>query len=373
MHVSNTIVINSILMCTHLIFSGYWIVVFIRRIHCSMKYKEGAARCITDEESEFVNEQICYHYETEIWKYVYLLGISIFEILSGLFYMIGHIIASYGNEIKEYNTTLSLFEFSECNNNATMDNETTSLIISLYNFFHGVGKSTELLYIILSVCLMNYLIVRIKKIKSYHNTRRTSRALLITIGFCLFTLFTNMIHVLRMISYFVFEMTFVVYACIFVRTCNNFKRALLQRALERLIQHGSNNIEMREYRYFKCTINIMSCAILCICIGQSLVYLPWYAIGVLINQRCFFPFNMLPHFYHFIQSGKVIEISSKIRGYIDIIGTMFVYIGLVSVAIPFVLITCVIWTRHILKFIRGTPKIKYTTVSPSLKAPMLVY
>ena len=155
MHVSNTIVINSILMCTHLIFSGYWIVVFIRRIHCSMKYKEGAARCITDEESEFVNEQICYHYETEIWKYVYLLGISIFEILSGLFYMIGHIIASYGNEIKEYNTTLSLFEFSECNNNATMDNETTSLIISLYNFFHGVGKSTELLYIILSVCLMN--------------------------------------------------------------------------------------------------------------------------------------------------------------------------------------------------------------------------
>ena len=133
-----------------------------------MKYKKGAARCITDEESEFVSEQICYHYETEIWKYVYLLGISIFEILSGLFYMIGHIISSYGNEFKEYNTTLSLFEFSECNNNATMDNETTSLIISLYNFLHGVGRSTELLWIVLSVCLMNYLIVRIKKIKPYH-------------------------------------------------------------------------------------------------------------------------------------------------------------------------------------------------------------
>ena len=58
-------------------FNTYWDVVFMRRIHCA---KKGAARCITDEESEFVNEQICYHYETEIWKYAYLLMISLFEL-----------------------------------------------------------------------------------------------------------------------------------------------------------------------------------------------------------------------------------------------------------------------------------------------------
>ena len=253
-----------------------------------------------------------------------------------------------------------------------MDNETTSLIISLYNFLHGVGRSTELLWIVLSVCLMNYLIVRIKKIKPYHNTRKTSRTLLITIGLCLFTLFTNMIHVLRMINYFAFEITLAVYACMFVRTCNNLKRALLQRALERLIQHGSNNIEMKEYRYFKYTINIMSSALLSICIGQSLIYLPWYAMGVLINQRCYFPFNLLPHFYHFLQSGKVIEVSSNIRGYMEILGIVICYIGIFIVTILFVLITCVIWTRHVLKFIRGTPKIKYTTVESSLETPMLV-
>ena len=222
---SITIIINSILVCIHLIFSGYWIVVFIRRIHCSIKYKKGAARCITDEESEFVNEQICYHYETEIWKYVYLLGISFFEILSGLFAMIEHIITSYGNEIKEYNTTLSLFEFSECNNNATMDNETTSLIISLYNFLHGVGRSTELLWIVLSVCLMNYLIVRIKEIKLYHNTRDSFDLLLRTTWLCLFILCSNAIQVLRAVSYFTFQIASVVYACMFVRTCNNLKRA----------------------------------------------------------------------------------------------------------------------------------------------------
>ena len=39
-----------------------------------------AARCITDEELLAVNEQICYHYETEIWKYAYLLMISLFEL-----------------------------------------------------------------------------------------------------------------------------------------------------------------------------------------------------------------------------------------------------------------------------------------------------
>ena len=304
---SVTIILSSILMCTHLIFSGYWIVVFIRRIHCSIKYKKGAARCITDEESEFVSEQICYHYETEIWKYVYLLGISFSEILPCLFYTIGHIISSYSNEIKEYNTTLLLFEFGECNNNSTMDNETTSLIISLYNFLHGVGRSTELLWIVLSMCLMDYILVRIKKSKPYHNTRKTSRALLITIGLCLFILFSNMIQVLRMISYFAFQVTFIVYACMFVRTCNILKRALLQRALERLIQHGSNNIEMREYRYFKYTINIICWFILCTCIGQSLVYLPWHIMGVLINQRCYFPFNLLPHFYHFIQCLYILD------------------------------------------------------------------
>ena len=66
MFLENTIIINSCMACVYLIFNAYWVMIFMRRIHCSRKYKKGAARCITDEESEFVNEQICYHYETEI-------------------------------------------------------------------------------------------------------------------------------------------------------------------------------------------------------------------------------------------------------------------------------------------------------------------
>ncbi len=234
-----------------------WGVVFMRRIHCPRKYKKWAARCITDEESEFVNLQICYHYESEIWKYIYLVIISFFELSVGLFSMVEHLIESYIKDIKEYITSYSLFEFEGCTTKATTNDEITSFVISLYNFLHGFGRSTELLWIVLSVYLMNYLIVRIKKMKLYHNTRNSFHLLLITTWLCLFIFCSNAIQVLRVLSFFTFQIALAVYACMFVRTCNNLKRALLQRALERLIQHGANNIEMKEYRYFKYTINII--------------------------------------------------------------------------------------------------------------------
>ena len=363
MHISDTIIINSILVCIYLTFSGYWALVFIRIIHCSRKYKKGAARCIIDEELEFVNEQICYHHETEIWKYVYLLGINFFEISSTLLTTIAHVIVSYIEDIKEYNTTFPLFKVSECNINATMsENESILLKLSLYNFLDAIGRSAELIWIVISMCLMNYLIIRIKKMKSCHNTRNSFHLLLITTWLCLFIFFTNMIQTLRLVSYFTFEIVAIVYVCMFMRTCNNLKRALLQRALERLIQHGSNNIEMREYRYFKYTINIICWFILCICIGQSLIYIPRYAMGVLINQGYYFPFNMLQYFYYFKGSDELIRISTKLMYYMDIIGTVFVYIGLIFARIPFVLITSGIWIRYLLKYIQSTPKTKYSTV-----------
>ena len=102
MYLENTIIINSCMACVYLIFNAYWVMIFMRRIHCSRKYKKGAARCITDEESEFVNEQICYHYETEIWKYVYLLMIILSELSAGLFYMIAHLTENYVEDIRKH-------------------------------------------------------------------------------------------------------------------------------------------------------------------------------------------------------------------------------------------------------------------------------
>ena len=70
----------------------------------------------------------------------------------------------------------------------------------------------------------------------------------------------------------------------------------------------------------------------------------------------------------------MIEISSEIIHYMKITGTVICYIGLFFATIPFVLITCNYWIRHILKFIRVTHKAKYSTqptVSPSLQVPLL--
>ena len=372
MRIDYQIILNFIITCIHLPLSAYWAVVFMKRIHCSSKYKKGATRCITDEESLFVNEQICVHYETEIWKYVYLLGISLFEILTGLLYFITNVISRYIINSREFNGSSLLFPLSKCNINATVnDNITTSSVFSLYHFLHGIGRSTELFWVVLSMCLMNYLIVRLKKIKLHHNTRKSFYLMLITIWLCLFILFSNLIQTLRFLSSITCIIVTTAYACMFVRTCDSLKRALLQRALERLIQYGSNNIEMKEYRYFKYTINLICCLTLSVYTGQILIYIPHYIVGVVVNQMCYFPINLFPRFYYIEQSKEFIDVMSKVSHYTNVLGTVLCYIGLSLVTGPFILITINIWITHILKFIRSTPKIRYTTLHSSLVTPMI--
>ena len=82
--------------------------------------------------------------------------ISLVELSAGLFYMIAHLTENYVEDIREHNMMLSLFKFSECDiNYTTSDNATSDSVLSLYYFLFGVGRSTELCWIVLSVCLMN--------------------------------------------------------------------------------------------------------------------------------------------------------------------------------------------------------------------------
>ena len=64
--------------------------------------------------------------------------ISFFELSAGSFGMIEHLIVSYVDDTREYNTSFSLFEFRECITDATMNDETASLVISLYTSFMGL-------------------------------------------------------------------------------------------------------------------------------------------------------------------------------------------------------------------------------------------
>ena len=106
--------LDTVFLCIFLTFSAYWVLVFIRRIHCYTKYKRGAARCMSDEESGYLNRQLYYHFETEIWRYFFLLIINLFESLSGILGYIASIIPHYAIKSHLFNKSAINFWLSEC-------------------------------------------------------------------------------------------------------------------------------------------------------------------------------------------------------------------------------------------------------------------
>ena len=62
--------ISSVFITIFLICSLYWAIVFVRRIRVYKVYQKSAFRNISDYKFGYINEQWCYHYETEIWKYI---------------------------------------------------------------------------------------------------------------------------------------------------------------------------------------------------------------------------------------------------------------------------------------------------------------
>ena len=361
-----------LLLSVFLTFSIYWLIVFVRRIISYRKYKRGAARSITDEESGYLNNQFCYHYETEIWKYVYLLVINLLEIMSGVLFVSVNFIPQYDwyNPFSNSNDTTGIFSiFIQCRQNSSIVNDgDLNIVLSPGTFMNSIGRSTQLFIVILIVCLMNYLIVRIKKIKYYRISSNPRYLILITVLITLFILISNLIQTLRILGEISFEITLAIYFCFLIITSKNFKRTLLQRALQRLLQHGSNRSEMRQYRYFKYTINMICFGFLLIFIGQCLVRIPRLYIGVLVNQRCYFPFYL---FSQFIQSNYPVGKIYKSPDYITTIGRVLCLIGIIIGLTPFILLTIRIWIIKIYKFIRGTPRKKYTTVPSHLVVPLL--
>ena len=362
-----------LLLFVFLTFSIYWVIVFIRRIISYRKYKRGVARCVTDEESAYLNKQFCYHYDTEIWKYVYLLAIILLEILSGSLFVLVNFLPQYywyNSFFNSSENTTGVFSiFVQCRENRTIvvDGD-LNIIISELTLIYGIGRSTQLFIPIFIVCLMNYLIIRIKKIKYYRRSSNPRYLVLITILITLFTFISNLIQTLRVLSQITFEIALAIYFCLLIITSNQFKRALLQRTLQRLIQHGSNKIEMKQYRYFKYTINMICLGFLLIFTGQCSLRITRLYVGVLINPRCYFPFYL---FSQFIQPNPSVDKVYKYTYYIAIIGRVVGHIGIIIGLTPFILLTIIIWIVKIQKLIRGTPKKKYTTVPSHLTVSLL--
>ena len=361
------IILNSLFLLILLIFSGYWAFVFTRRINCYKKYQRGVVRCLSHD-SGLINKQFYYHYETEIKKYFLLLLVTSSEIIVSIFFFASNTIQHYLTYRQLGNSTLEL-PFSDC---VSYDNPALNQIniiyteIPLLNGLASIARSAELFLIAFSACLMNYLILRMKKIRHSYNSFNSRMFLTATAILSVINIFIGFIQYAFMISILFFSILVVAYFCIFVHTAKRFKLALHQRALERLIQHGSNKDEMRQYRYCKHTINILCCGYLFVLISEYLLHIPVLLTSALFYGNCYFPFNLFPSLSYIIITEKAIEEFIKVLQYIELIGRAIACSGVLVVLLPFLIITICIWIKHIIKRLRGNKKIKYTTANKSL-------
>ena len=344
--------INTSLLCIFWLFNSYWAVVSIRRILCVRKYKRGAARCISDSESGYINIQFCYHYQTEIWKYIYMIIIISFEMSCASMFYFAYLIPYYiASHSKIHNTSCFVL---------VNHNENVKIASLIYSILVSVARSNQLFIAILLVCLMNYLTDRIKKIKSCHSTSNSRYLIIAAIvlsSFIIGTSFNQTLHFIRSLALYIF---FLAYFCIFVNTTRKFKQTLLHRALECLIQFGSNTQEMKQYKYFKYTANCLCFGFFLLLIGE---YLHLSVVHLTDRRICYFPFNL--------STSQSNPAQTIVIEYIMILSRILIITGMTVPFSQLVIITIAVWIKKFQRYIRGAPMIRYTTVPSSMLAPLV--
>ena len=82
--------------------SVYWIIVFLKKINCFRKYQRGIAKQITNVESDYINVQYYYHYETHIRVLVYLILMNLVDISIGFAYFFELVLKYYYKSTGKY-------------------------------------------------------------------------------------------------------------------------------------------------------------------------------------------------------------------------------------------------------------------------------
>ena len=240
--------ISSVFITIFLICSLYWAIVFVRRIRVYKVYQKSAFRNISDYKFGYINEQWCYHYETEIWKYIYLLAINSAEALGSISYYFRQIFSSY----LETTPKLYLHHFQRIetcgnvNNTYLIRSETIySSIVSL-NIIDSIGNIADIVAVSLLICLMNYLTMRIKGIGTSPRTFSNTSILFMTCIVSVLIVLLCSIHPLLLVGRMIYILALSVVLWNFIITVKQFRFTLQLRSIQRLAQHGSNKVEMRE-------------------------------------------------------------------------------------------------------------------------------
>ena len=271
-----------------------------------------------------------------------------------------------------YNVTIQPY-LNECSTsmNASVLNQIfhNPQVFPYLNWLEAVGNSAKIFVPTLSVCLMDYLLFRIKEI-DYPNKQKLCLFLISTTLLCITIITTATVPYLFIISTALYIISISLYFASLVRFSNRFKHALFQKALQCLIQNGTNIREMRQYEYFKYSMNIICIGFFFAVVGTSLLQFECVLVSGVFFAKCYFPFNFLPTLTFLVQSEYATHIFFQTMFIVTIISECIMSIGLLFWLLPFVAITANIWIIQIYSHTHKAPKIKYTTANP-LQKPLI--
>ena len=319
-----------------IIMSGYWIVVSVKRVVLSKRCKKATERNLKIDPTDYISEQYNYHYQTEICKYVLLILTNIAETsISSISCILCFLEYHYSiNKDSIYREELE--SCTSINNSIIIEFQLIESSIPLLTVIRALRDVTELFGLGLLIYLMSFLLPLCKSIY----------LLAITYTYVMFLIYAN-----------------------------RFKKTLLHRAIERLVQHGSNRREMLQYKYFSYTINFI---IIGICLIGFAIYLGIIArtmISFIFFGKCVLPTSFMPQLIDLetLSNEQVMKIFTVFID-MDTISSVLACIGFILLIFPLVSITIIIWIQLVYRMFRGNSsvQIRYRNASNFEDSSMLI-
>ena len=148
---------------------------------------------------------------------------------------------------------------------------------------------------------------------------------------------------------------------LFLMYVKKFKQSLLQAAMERLVQHGDNRIEMKQYKHFCFSIN-------CICIGFSFVIIGTN-LGIIARNmisfifffgKCAIPTAFMPELIS-LESFNKVGVSGILSIFYDSnkVSCVLTCFGIFFITFPIVFITIGMWMRSVARIIKRQSRLQY--------------
>ena len=350
----SNLIFASIVLCILLPFNGYWFVILLIRMFNSRRYIKATERKIQFDNTDYISQQYNYHFKTEVCKQLMLVIISSMEISGGVLAYIHLILEKCINSDNIYKE--ELMRCASLNNSIILNFQFVESSYVLLTTARALRDLAEVLVLVLITSLMSYLLSRMKK--SSHINFRRYICIICIIGIAIIiTSYYTFLLALGKLAYLVV----ITYNCIlFLIYVKRFKQSLLQAAIERLVQYGSNRIEMRQYTYFSYTMNLICIGILLILVATYLGIIARTMISFIFFGDCVFPTIFYPQLINLksLNNEEISKIFTIFRD-IDYLSSGVAYIGLFIGCFPLIFVTIAIWVRSIARITRRECQIQH--------------